>query len=336
MNEKMIKNGQLTEFVDWYDTNGEILNASDGGIIYADGVYHWYGMALRPLPFNSGDKGGQTTTTGVVMYASKDLYNWEYEGVILPCSKDPSHPLYGPMRFERPKIIYNERTKKYVLWCHYVKHPGNHGFTQGTAEAGVAVCDMVNGTYEWLGYTRPIDEKGYVRDCTLYKDKDGSAYFIYDRQTGDSWNGPDVDRCLHIVKLSDDYTSCTKEYRRINEAYWREAAVLTYYDGYYFMITSDLTSWDFNQARYYRAKNLFGPWEDMGDPCVGDEEHLTFHSQGTYIFQVEGKEDLHIFMAERHNTENFLKCSYIWLPIQFGKDHTLQLEYKKEWRIGEK
>ena len=62
--------------------------------------------------------------------------------------------------------------------------------------------------------------------CTLYKDDDGCAYFIYDRQTGDSWDGDDVDRCLYIVKLSDDYMSFTDEYVRIEEAYWREAAEL--------------------------------------------------------------------------------------------------------------
>lgn len=329
----MIKNGELTEFVQWYDTDGNIINASDGGIIYVDGVYHWYGQALRPFPFNKGEIGGQTTTTGVVMYASTDLKEWKYEGVILPCSEDPAHPLYGPMRFERPKVIYNEKTEKFVLWCHYVKYPGNHGFSSGTGDAGVAVCDTVNGTYEWLGFSRPIDDVGYVRDCTVFKDKDGSAYFVYDRQTGDSWDGDDVNRCIYIVKLSDDYLSFTNEYRRIQEAYWREAACLTFNNGYYYMITSDLTSWDFNQAKYHRAKNIFGPWEDMGDPCVGDDEHLTFHSQGTYIFKVEGREDLHIFMAERHNTENFLECSYIWLPIEFGKDHTLSLSYRKEWEI---
>ncbi len=329
----MIKNGPLTTFTDWYDTDGNIINASDGGILFADGVYHWYGMALRPLPFDGAGKGGQVTTTGVVMYASTDLETWTYEGVILACSDDPAHPLYGPMRFERPKIIYNNRTGKYVLWCHYVKYPGNHGFTDGTAEAGLAVCDTINGSYEWLGHTRPIDSKGYVRDCTLYQDMDGSAYFIYDRQTGDSWDGDDVDRCLHIVKLSDDYLSFTDEYRRIDAAYWREAAVLTFHDGYYFMITSDLTSWDFNQAKYFRARSLFGPRQDMGDPCIGDTEHLTFHSQGTYILKKEGTDDLHIFMAERHNTDNFLKCSYIWLPITFGPNHTLSLSYQEEWEL---
>ena len=43
-------NGKLNEYVDWLDEDGRIINASDGGIIYVDGVYYWYGMVLRPLP----------------------------------------------------------------------------------------------------------------------------------------------------------------------------------------------------------------------------------------------------------------------------------------------
>lgn len=45
-------------------------------------------MALRDLPFDGAGAGGQTTTTGVVMYSSEDLQQWKYEGVILGCSED--------------------------------------------------------------------------------------------------------------------------------------------------------------------------------------------------------------------------------------------------------
>ena len=264
-----IINGEINQFVPWFDTDGNKINASDGGIIQVDGVYHWYGMQLRDLPARGGGLGGQTTLTGVAMYASKDLAHWRYEGVVLRCVNAPSHPLCGPMRFERPKIIYNERTRQYVLWCHYVGKPGDHGFTEGTAEAGLAVSDRVNGPYRWLGSSRPIDDAGLVRDCTVYKDRDGAAYYIYDRQVGD-------DRCLHIVRLSDDYLSFTSDWRRLDVAFRREAAAVTYRDGWYYMITSGLTSWAFNRAKYFRARALFGPWEDMGDPCVGDEEKTTF------------------------------------------------------------
>ena len=91
--------GELDEFIPWYDTDGNIINASDGGIIYVDGVYHWYGMALRPLPTGANGKGGQSTTTGVVMYASEDLYHWKYEGVFWPVHQ------IRPVRFMRRCVL---------------------------------------------------------------------------------------------------------------------------------------------------------------------------------------------------------------------------------------
>jgi beta-galactosidase len=267
------------------------------------------------------------------MYESDDLYNWRYEGVILPCSDDPSSELYAPMRFERPKIIYNDKTKQYVLWCHYVRYPGKHGFEAGQGEAGIAVCDTVNGTYRWVGAMRPIDQHGIVRDCTLYKDKDGSAYFIYDRDISSSFK--EHNRCLYIVKLTDDYLSCTSEYKRLDVAFQREAPAITYHDGYYYMVTSGLTGWHYNQAKYFRSRELLGEWEDMGDPCVEDTEQTTFCTQTTAIFQVEGRRDCYIHMAERHNyMHSFLHCSYVWLPIHFGEDHTMSIAYQKEWKLS--
>lgn len=327
--------GEINEFIEWRDTDGNIINASDGGVIYADGLYHWYGMAFRPLPMASGPVGGQMTDIGVVMYCSSDLLSWKYEGVILEVSTDPDSPLYAPMRFERPKIIYNEKTKKYVLWCHYVKYPGNHGNGEGEGDMGLAVCDSVNGKYRWQGYTRPIDAHGIVRDMTVYKDKDGVAYLIYDRHTlGSPELGTGVDRCLYVVKLSDDYLSFTDTYSRIEGARWREAPVVVQRDGYYYIITSGLTGWQTNQAKAFRTKSLLEQWEDIGDPCVEDLTHTTFNTQGSNAFKIEGA-DTHIIMLERHNTENFLKSSYVWLPVIFNDDNTISLWYSRSWRLSE-
>ena len=327
---KAFIHGEINEYIQWHDTDGNIINASDGGIIYADGKYHWYGQALRPL---SDKEGGQKTTRGVVMYESENLLDWKYEGVILATSDDPESELFAPMRFERPKIIYNEKTKQYVLWCHYVKHPGNHGNRDGEAEAGVAVCDRVCGEYKWIGTSRPIDNKGFVRDSTLYKDADGSAYFIYDRHVLEGEGKTQFtkgDRCLHVVKLSDDYLSFTDTYKRIDAAFWREAPAIVYKDGYYYIVTSGLTGWQTNQAEAFRTKHLLDEWESIGDPCIDDETHTTFNTQSTFSFKVEGT-DTHIMMFERHNTNNFAECSYIWLPVEFNEDNTISLRYRKEW-----
>jgi beta-xylosidase len=328
---KSLNHGEINEFVDWLDTDGNIINASDGGIIFVDGKYHWYGMAFRSLPMNSGPNGGQMTDTGVVMYESTDLVNWRYEGVILDVSSDPESQLYAPMRFERPKIIYNDKTKQFVLWCHYVKYPGDHGKGDGDCDMGLAVCDTVNGKYKWLGYTKPIDKNGWVRDMTVYKDFDGQAYLIYDRHImlqspeGDSRE----DRCLHVVRLSDDYLSFTDVYKRIDVAPRREAPVVAYKDGYYYIITSGLTGWQTNQAKAFRAAHLLGEWEDIGDPCIDDFTHTTFNTQGSNAFSVVGT-DTQVIMLERHNTGNFLKSSYVWLPIEFNSDRTVSLRYAKK------
>jgi len=328
-----IVNGPVDGFSQRYDTNGNIINASDGGIIFIDGVYHWYGLQLRPLPFAPKGEGGQVTDTGVAMYASRDLVNWEYEGIILECTKDENSLLRAPMRFERPKIIYNEKTKKYVLWCHFVGYPGDHGFGDTQAEAGVAVCDTVNGKYEFLGIRRPIDRKGYVRDASVYKDDDGQAYFIYDRHVTNEFVPvlQPFDRCLHIVKLNDDYTGFTDEWKRIDAADQREAPAIVKKDGWYYMITSGLTGWAYNPALYFRSRCLMHGWEKVGDPCVGDDEQTTFRTQSTFIFTTQAGED--ILMCERHNTENFLHCSYIWFPIRYGNGNTLKIEYAEEFEI---
>jgi hypothetical protein len=322
------QNGQLTDHVKWLDTGGNPIKAHDGGIIYAEGKYHWYGMALRPMSVN---EGGQKTTTGVVMYCSTDLYNWTYEGLILECSADPSSPLHGPMRFERPKIIYNDRTRTYVMWFHYVAYPGDHGTIKGSGEAGVASCGTVNGKYAFHGATRPIDDRGIVRDCTLYRDDDGSAYFIYDRDIRTP--GPDFGRVLHIVKLTDDYLAPTSTFHRIDAASGREAPVMIKRNGFYFLITSGLTSWEFNRAKYFRAANIFGPYTDMGDPCVGERTDTTFNSQGTYALSVQGRQDQFIFICERHNTARMTDSSFIFLPVDFPTPDTLRLRYLPEWKL---
>ncbi len=321
------QNGALTNHVKLLDTSGNLINAHDGGIIYAEGKYHWYGMAARPM---SVKEGGQKTTVGVVMYSSTNLYQWDYEGVILECSTEPKHPLNGPMRFERPKIVYNERTKTYVLWCHYVKAPGDHRERPGGGEAGVASCGTVNGKYTFHGTYRPVDDRGVVRDSTLFKDKDGSAYFIYDRDI--RAKGPDFGRVLHIIKLSDDYLTPTQTYHKIETAAGREAPVMIQRGGYYFLITSGLTSWDFNLAKYFRATNIFGPYTDMGDPCTGELTETTFNSQGTHAFPVQGRADEFIMLFERHNQAVMTDSSFIFLPVHFPTPDTLQLRYLPEWQ----
>jgi hypothetical protein len=320
------KNGSITEYIEWKDTHGEIINAHDGGIIYIHGKYYWYGLALRPLGSTKDENNGAATTTGINLYSSKDLHNWLYEGVILPVSNDSTSPLHSPMRLERPKILFNKKTHKFVMWFHYVGYPGTHGQAAGFADAGVAVADSITGPFKFLGYQRPIDSDGAVKDCSLYADGD-TAYFIYDRKLSDG------SRCLHIVKLTDDYLNPTTHWSKISTAHRREAPMIIKHKGMYYLITSDVSGWKANAAKVYKAANIMGSWEEIGNPCTGEGIESTYHTQGTYAFYVQGIPELALVMLERHNTDNFIRCSYVWLPIVFTLSGELLFPYKKEWDI---
>ena len=65
---------------EWKDTDGNVINAHGGGIIFHKGKYYWYGEH-RP-------SSGFTTQVGVTCYSSADLRNWKYEGVALAVSDE--------------------------------------------------------------------------------------------------------------------------------------------------------------------------------------------------------------------------------------------------------
>ena len=95
----------------WLDTNGARIQAHGGSIFYENGTYYWYGENKERT-----DGRSDIWHWGVRLYSSKDLYNWKDEGLILQPSEDPNHPLHPTKSMDRPHIIYNKRTKKYVMW----------------------------------------------------------------------------------------------------------------------------------------------------------------------------------------------------------------------------
>lgn len=94
----------------WNDVNGEYINAHGGGILLFDSKYYWFGEH-RPAK-------GFSTEVGVTCYSSTDLCNWRYEGVALSVSEEAGNEIEKGCIMERPKVIYNKRTKKFVMWFH--------------------------------------------------------------------------------------------------------------------------------------------------------------------------------------------------------------------------
>lgn len=96
----------------WPDDKGVHINAHGGGVLLHDGVYYWFGE------HKTAGRAGNQAHVGVHCYSSMDLYNWKDEGVAFKVSKDPESPVTDGCILERPKVIYNAATGKFVMWFH--------------------------------------------------------------------------------------------------------------------------------------------------------------------------------------------------------------------------
>ncbi|KAL3801395.1 hypothetical protein HJC23_007005 [Cyclotella cryptica] len=112
-------------------------------------------------------------TSGAVMACStQDFKTWKYEGAMLHYTNltDMVNGSNGPFHIEKPKVLYNEKTEKFVMWM--IVDNG----TRELGLAGVAVSDYPDGPFTFVRTLYP--DGNQTRDQTLFQDEDGSAYLF--------------------------------------------------------------------------------------------------------------------------------------------------------------
>ncbi|MDR1221919.1 MAG: glycoside hydrolase family 43 protein, partial [Tannerella sp.] len=311
------QNSKLTSFRPgeiWPDDHGVHINAHGGGILLHGGVYYWYGE------HKTGGKGGNVANVGFHCYSSPDLYNWKDRGIVLGVMPEGSgSDIEKGAVMERPKVIYNAKTRKYVMWFHL--EPKGVGYAG--ARSGVAVAGSPEGPFTFLRSIRPDagsfpvnyserlrevpvragdlqfsggslpahpdslnivrrDFEGgqMARDMTLFVDDDGKAYHIFASEENST---------LHISLLTDDYLAHSGTYYRFFEGRFMEAPAMFKYGGNYYLIMSGCTGWAPNAGRSAVAPSVFGPWEELKNPFTGRDAEVSFHSQSTYVLQAPGR-----------------------------------------------
>ena len=339
----------------WMDNHGVHINAHGGGILFYNDLYYWFGEHKT-----EGTEGNRAKV-GVHCYSSKNLCDWKDEGICMKVSRDTGSLITSGCIIERPKVIYNPKSGKFVMWFHHeLKGQG-----YSAAMTGLAVADKVTGPYRYQKSLRPNAgywpenfnekqmqdtttpdhlEKGtgewetailnglYVRrdfkggqmarDMTLYVDDDGKAYHIH---------ASEENRTLHISELTDDYQDFSGRYIRAMAGGHNEAPSLFKHKEKYYMITSGCTGWAPNAARLLVADSIMGEWTYLGNPAMGDNSEITFDSQSTFIIPVRGRSGAFIFMADRWRPENAIDGRYVWLPVLFNDLDQPYLEWMDEW-----
>lgn len=281
----------------WLDTAGQPINAHGGGLLHHADTYYWYGEARPQGP------AALNAQLGFSCYTSKDLLHWQNAGIVLSVVRDdPAHPLTPGCKMERPKVVYNSRTGKFVMWWHHDLKGCGHD----RALAGVAVADAPTGPFRYLNVLRP--NACMFRDCTVFQDDDGSTHLVF---------ASDDNANLIFCRLTDDYLQPTPKYIRTFHGRYMEAPCVFKHHGLYYLIASDCTSWYPNEARSAVAPCLCGPWRELGNPCLGAGAETTFGAQSTFVLPVAGQPGAFIFMADQWRPSDLADSRYVWLPLVF-------------------
>lgn len=289
----------------WNDIDGEPINAHGGGVLFDKGKYYWF-----------GESRARFGTDGVGVYSSTDLYHWRREGLAFIPDTDTASEVGRGCVIERPKVLYNKKTGKYVMWFHLELR----GKGYSAARAAVAVSNTITGPYTYVSSFRPNGNMS--RDMTLFQDNDSTAYQIY---------SSDENYTLRIARLAPDYLSVTSDDYFMFRNHREAPAVFTYQKKYY-LVTSGCTGWDPNRASLHVADSLTGTWKELGDPMRGADAPRTFGAQSTYILPVQCKPDAFIFMADRWNPKSLFNSRHVWLPVQFANGVPF-IEWMTRWNL---
>jgi len=341
----------------WLDNNMTHINAHGGGVIYFNEKYYWFGE------YKIAGKLGNTAQVGVSCYVSFDLYNWTYKGIVLKVDSVENSEIAKGCIIERPKVVYNKKTQKFVMWFH-LEHKGQ-GYK--TARCAVAISDNIEGQYKFYKSYRPDSatwpinfkdewkknipgedtlkwwspewkeavEKGLFvrrdfsrgqmsRDLTVFVDEDEKAYLFYTSEEN---------LTIHITELTNDYLAFTGKWIRVLPGGHNEAPTVFKRKGKYYLIMSGCTGWKPNDARFAISDNIWGPYIYKGNPCRGKDSAITFNSQGTFILKVQNLQDAYIFMADRWEPKNPIDGTYVWLPIFFENERPIIYFFNK-WDLS--
>lgn len=279
-------NGQL-----WPDTEGQHINAHGGNIIYHGGTYYWYG---EHRPFH-----GFTTEKGIAVYSSTDICNWTNRGIALAVSTEPGHETERGCIMERPKVVYNAKTRKFVMLFHLELK----GRGYDAARVAFAESDSPTGPFRYLRSTRlhankwpftmtqeqiaearqtdaarwtkwwtPEWRKEVEKGMYLWRDMAGGQMSrdmtVYVDDDGRAYHitSSQENLTLLISELTDDYLDFTGKYTVVAPGGQNEAPCIVKHGQRYWLICSGCTGWAPNAARMFTAQSIWGPWQQMASP----------------------------------------------------------------------
>jgi beta-xylosidase len=312
----------------WLDTNGVHINAHGYCVLDFQGRHYWYGAHKI-----EGKTEDEKNEAGVRCYVSDDLTNWRDQGLVLSVFEKGAHPdLAEAFILDRPKVIYQEAAKTFILYFKLYP-PKSKGGKSGKdyAWVGVATSATPTGPFEYKGYFLGNHSKFGTGDFAIFQDTDGSVYHVAVRKP---------DKALIYGRLSEDGLKPVGDYKVLEGVTERtEAPAFFRRDGKVYLLGSGTSGWKPNAARMFVADQFTGPYKELPNPCRGVNPinqlgpDKTFGGQSTFVYPVAGRKDAWIAMFDINKPEDPINSGYIWLPIEFEADQPV-IRWRDTWDLS--
>ncbi|MDG9702546.1 RICIN domain-containing protein [Streptomyces sp. DH37] len=294
----------VTNGVQFTDSDGKVLHGHGGGMIRVGQYYYWFGE----------NPHSNNRFRYISVYRSTDLRTWEFRNNVLT---QTSAAELDVATLWRPKVVYNARTKQYVLFMRKERREGD--FSQG--RVAIATSPRVDGDYRYRGSFRPLGHKSF--DVSVFRDDDGTAYLI---------STTNRQKDLTVFRLTPDYLRVAAKVTTL-AGVEREAQTVFKRKGVYFLVTSGVTGWQPNQAKYATATSIAGPWSGMAN--LGDS--ITYGSQSSYVLPVQGTSTTsYLYLGDRHANAwggRVKDSEYVWLPLRFPSSRSLSMRWHPQVSI---
>jgi hypothetical protein len=308
----------------WRDTDGNEIWCNGGHMIREGDTFWWVGYDTAPghWPWK------------VNLYSSKNLADWKFENAIIRRERGFANINWAG----RPALLHNRTTGKYI-----VIFEATGGRWVGQHKVGFAVCDRINGDYEFAGMHFPEgdrttgDQSVYQEGddayllCTLDRDFDGRRF---------------LDQSLAIFKLTADYLGIE---RKVFEGFdnvngntkivprnqsSREASHIVKVGDTYYWFSSGLEGWNSSMTMYATAKDLAGPWSELKRLATQPTSRDTFNTQHDFVIPIVGSETTtYVYVGDRYSQHHKRGVGRnIFLPLTFIDGQPL-LRWVKDWRI---
>lgn len=279
------------------------------GRYYMAGQYYMGGInANVPAPRFIG---------GVRLYSSADLYNWQFEGIIL------NNPV-GVAVISRPKIL-QAPGGGFVLWAGCYSSVDTQNAQNG---ACIATAPSVTGPWVWQSVLINPDGNGY-KDSNVFQDDDGTAYTVY---TGGNQAG------IYVSKLAADYLSTSGQWILACGCNQQESPVLWKRNGVYFLVhgTSNLTNYQSSMnPQYHTATDPLGTWSAPASLYSNDPVGTVFNAQPSAVFKVSGTTDGWVMLGDLWYPEpNATNSTHVLVPLSFADNTHVQATTPAVWDLS--